>query len=115
MVICLFGFQSSDYLSRCSKSAGFNKTSSGETLNCPVKTGIFCLKEAPQGHLTTSGDDKFFQSSFCSNGVKVHMDTQYEIDSGGRHRSTDFCIKELCTFMRILLYFLFLPVKMLAE
>jgi len=35
----------------------------------------------------------------------AYMDTQYEIDSGGRHRSTDFCIKELCTFMRILLYF----------
>ena len=34
-----------------------------------------------------------------------YMDTQYEIDSSGRHRSTEFCIKELCTFMRILLYF----------
>lgn len=25
------------------------------------------------------------------------------------------CVKGVCTFMRILLYFLFLPVKMLAE
>lgn len=36
----------------------------------------------------------------------MHEDTQYEWGFGGRHRNTDFCIKELCTFMRILLLFL---------
>jgi hypothetical protein len=49
-------------------------------------------------NLTTSGDDKFFQSSFCSNGVKVHEDTQYEFVSrrrrSGRHGSTEICVKE---------------------
>ena len=49
-------------------------------------------------NLTTSGDDKIFQSSFCSNGVKVHEDTQYEFVSrrsqSGRRGSTEICVKE---------------------
>ena len=34
---------------------------------------------------------------------------------GSRHRRMEFQGIKVCNFMRILLYFLFLPVKMLAE
>ena len=41
--ICSF-WSNRDYESRCSINAGFSKTSSGETLNCPAKSGIFLSK-----------------------------------------------------------------------